>query len=66
VFCERVREEAVYWEKRHEEALKGHFTNRQGRKEVSWLDIPSHFEGWEPKKRRARKRVKGKLLGGGA
>ena len=51
VFCERVSEDTVRWEKRHNEALKGHFTNRQERKEVPWPDIPADFE-WEPKKRR--------------
>ena len=35
VFCERVREEAVLWEETHKDALKGHFTNSQERKEVS-------------------------------
>ena len=43
VFCERVREEAVHWEKRHKEALKGHFTNRQESKEVPWPDILAEF-----------------------
>jgi hypothetical protein len=33
-FCEQVTEEALQWEKRHNDALKGHYTNRQGRKEV--------------------------------
>lgn len=33
----------------HEDALKGHFTNRQGRKDVPWPKIPLDFEGWEPK-----------------
>ena len=42
-----------YGEKRQEDALKGHFTNRQKRKEVPWPDILADFENWEPKKRRA-------------
>ena len=45
--------ENVLWGKRHEDALKGHFTNRQKRKEVPWPDILADFENWEPKKRRA-------------
>ena len=57
VFCERVREEAVRWEKRHEDELKGNFTNRQERKEVPWPDIPADFEDWEPKKRMTQKQV---------
>jgi hypothetical protein len=32
VFCERVREEAVHWEKMYEDALKGTYTNRQMRR----------------------------------
>ena len=44
------------WKKRHEDALKGHFRNRQGRTEVPWPDIPSDFEGWEPQKRNHQKR----------
>jgi hypothetical protein len=39
----------VLWGKRHEDALKGYFTNRQKRK----ADILADFENWEPKKRRA-------------
>ena len=35
VFYERVREEAVHWE---------NFTNKQGRKEVTWPEIPQDFE----------------------
>ena len=50
VFCERVREEAVRWEKRHDDALKGRFTNRQGRKDISWPEIPFDFDEFEPKK----------------
>jgi hypothetical protein len=46
VFCERVREKAVRWEKRHKGALKGHFTSRQERKEVPWPYIPADFEDW--------------------
>ena len=41
------------WGKRHKEALNGHFTNRQERKEVPWPDIPADFEDCEPKKRMA-------------
>jgi O-methyltransferase involved in polyketide biosynthesis len=52
VFCERVREEAVHWDKRHEDALKGSFMNRQGRKEVTWPEMPQDFEEWEPKKKK--------------
>jgi hypothetical protein len=48
VFCERVREEALHWEKRHEYALKGSFMNRQCRKEVPWPEISQDFEEWEP------------------
>ena len=36
VFFKRVREEAIQWEKRHEDAVKGSFTNRKGGKEVPW------------------------------
>jgi len=54
---ERMREEASRWEKRHNHALTGHFTNRQGRKEVPLLEIPSDYEDWEPKKKRGTKRV---------
>ena len=54
VFCEKVREEAVRWEKRHEDALKGRFTNRQGRKDVPWPGIPDDFEEWELKKKRKK------------
>ena len=56
-FCERVWEEALSWEKRHNHALKGRFTNRQDGKEVALLKIPSDFEDWEPKKKRGTKRV---------
>ena len=54
VFCERIREEAVRWEKWHEDALRGRFTNRQGRKDVPWPGIPTDFEDWEPKKKRKK------------
>ena len=36
----------MHWEKMHKDALKGHFTNRQERKEVPWPDIPADFEDW--------------------
>ena len=55
VLCETMREEAVHWEKRHDDAVKGHFTNRQGGEEVPWPEILSDFEGWEPKKRKDAK-----------
>jgi len=51
VFCERVREYSVCWEKRHKDALKGVFTNRQGRKEVPWPEIHHDFDDWEPKEK---------------
>jgi hypothetical protein len=56
VFCERVREEALQWEKRHNDALKDHNTNRQGRKHVLWPYIPLEFVEWEPKRKRATKK----------
>ena len=55
VFCERVREEAVHWERRHEDALECSFMNGQGRKEVPWTEIPQDFEEWDPKKKRGKK-----------
>ncbi len=54
VFCERIKEEAVYWEKWHEDALRGCFTNRHGRTDVPWPDIPMDFEDWEPNKKGER------------
>ena len=57
VFCERVREEAAHWEKWRNDTWKGHFTNRQGRKDISWPEIPIDFEDIEPPKRRVTKRV---------
>ena len=41
-------------EKRHEDALRGRFTNKQGRKDVPWPGIPTDFEDWEPKKKREK------------
>jgi hypothetical protein len=38
--------------------LKGSFTNRQERKEVSWPEMPQDFEEWEPKKKMSGKRFK--------
>lgn len=43
VLCERVREDAVQWEKRHNDTLKGIFTNRQSGKEVPWPEITQDF-----------------------
>ncbi len=57
VFYERVSEEAARWEKRHDDALKGHFTNRQGWKDISWPEITIDFDESEPQKRRVTKRV---------
>ena len=57
VFCERVMEEAAHWVKWHDDALKGHFTNRQGRKDISWPEIPIDFDEFEPPKRRVTKWV---------
>ena len=54
VCCVQVREEAKRWEKWHEDALEGSFTNRKGRKEVSLQDVPQDFKGWEPMKRRGK------------
>ncbi len=56
VFCEQVREEALHWEKRHNDALKGHYTNQQNRKDAPWPEIPVDFEEKDPKKKRASKR----------
>ncbi len=54
VFYERVREEAMRWERLHEDALKGKFKHRQKRSKVPWPEVPSDFYEWEPpKKRRA-------------
>ena len=33
-FCERVKDEAMHWESRHQDALMGRYTHRQKRKEV--------------------------------
>lgn len=52
VFCERVREEANRWERRHEDALKGKFTHRQKRSEVPWPELPEGFQEFSPKKKR--------------
>ncbi len=49
VFCERVREEAARWVKRHGDALKERFTNRQGRKDIAWPEIPANFDAFEEK-----------------
>ena len=56
MFCKRVREEALRWEKRHNDALKGHYTNRKDHKAVPWPEIPLDFEEWEPKTKRATKK----------
>jgi hypothetical protein len=50
VFCERVKDEAMRWESRHQDGLMGRYTHRQKRKEVSWPEIPQDFDGWAPKK----------------
>ena len=42
------------WEKRHEDPLRGRFTNRQGRKDVPWPGICTDFADWEPKKKRKK------------
>ena len=55
MFFERVREEAVHWERIHENALKGSSTNGQVRKEVSWSEIPQDFEAWDLKKKRGER-----------
>ena len=55
VFCVHVREEARRWEKRHEAALKGNFTNRQSSKEVQWPNVPTDFDDWTEEKKRQRK-----------
>ncbi len=52
-----MREEAACWEKQHDDALKGDFTNRQGRKDISWPEIPIDFDEYKPKIRRVTKRV---------
>jgi len=57
VFCERVREEERRWEKRHENALKGNFTNWQRRKELQWPDVPTDFDDWTAKKKRQSKQA---------
>ncbi len=40
--------------KQYEDAFRCHFTNRQGRKDVHWPEIPTDFEDWEPKKERKK------------
>ena len=57
MFCERVRKEAFCWEKRHKDALRGHFTNRQEQNEIFLPEIPDDFEEWEPKKHKRMKNV---------
>ena len=41
VFCQRVREEAYCWERRHEDALRGKFMHRQKRRKEPWPDVPT-------------------------
>jgi hypothetical protein len=50
VFCERVKDEAMRWESRHQDALMGRYTHRQKRKDLSWPEIQQDFDGWAPKK----------------
>ena len=50
MFCEHAREEMRRWEKRHEDALKGNFTNRHSRKEVQWPEVSRDFDDWTAKK----------------
>ena len=57
VFCERVKDEAMRWESRHQDALMGRYTHKQKRKEVSWTEIPQDFDEWAPKKRRDLQRM---------
>ena len=57
VFSKRVWEEAALSKKRQKAALKSHFANRQGRKEVPWSDSLPDFEDWELKKRWVRNQV---------
>ncbi len=47
------------WEKRHEDALMGRFTNRQGRIEVLLHEIPDDSDDWEPKKHKHMKKSLG-------
>jgi hypothetical protein len=51
VFCERIKDEAMRWESRHQDALMGRYTHRQKRKDVAWPEIPEDFDEWAPKKR---------------
>ena len=44
MFCKREREEAVHWERLHEDALKGKFKHRQKRNKVPWPEVPMNFD----------------------
>ena len=55
VFCERIKDEAMHWESRHQDALMGRYKHRQKRKEVSQPEIPQVFDGWALKKKRPTK-----------
>ena len=52
VFCDRVQEEALRWERLHKDALKGKFKHQQNRSEAAWPKIPSDFDEWTPPKKR--------------
>ena len=52
VICERVREEATHWERRHEDALRVKFMHRQKRSEVPWPEVPIDFVEFSPKNKR--------------
>jgi hypothetical protein len=48
MLCEQVREDAKIWEKRHDNVLKGSFTNRQdkvGRKSHGQMYLTSSRDG---------------------
>jgi hypothetical protein len=43
--------------KGYKHALKCSYTNRQGRKEVPWPEVPQDFEAWNQRKKGERDQV---------